>query len=117
MLPAALKDRILRKKMSCGTVTDSNISQVRCPLRQEHFVMIIYSVQYAVSLLFVFQLVHAGTHTLDLQNCVVSDSALKQINCLQLREILLEDCAEITSEGIFTYYYGLWGNGGHINIR
>ncbi|XP_039513674.1 protein AMN1 homolog [Pimephales promelas] len=72
MLPAALKDRILRKKMSCGTVTDSNISQ----------------------------LVHAGTHTLDLQNCVVSDSALKQINCLQLREILLEDCAEITSEGV-----------------
>ncbi|XP_077067093.1 protein AMN1 homolog isoform X2 [Siphateles boraxobius] len=72
MLPAAVKDRLLRIKMSSGTVTDSNISQ----------------------------LVHAGTHTLDLQNCMVSDTALKQINCLQLKTILLKGCSEITSEGV-----------------
>ncbi|XP_067292627.1 protein AMN1 homolog isoform X2 [Pseudorasbora parva] len=72
MLPAAIKDRLLRIMMSSGTVTDSNISQ----------------------------LVHAGTHTLDLQNSRVTDSALKQINCLQLRTILLRGCAEITSEGL-----------------
>ncbi|XP_016115601.1 protein AMN1 homolog [Sinocyclocheilus grahami] len=72
MLPAAVKDRLLRIMMSYGTVTDSNISQ----------------------------LVHNGTHTLDLQNCKVSDSALKQIYCLQLRTILLRGCADITSEGL-----------------
>ncbi|KTF92091.1 hypothetical protein cypCar_00019860 [Cyprinus carpio] len=72
MLPAAVKDRLLRIMMSYGTVTDSNISQ----------------------------LVHNGTHTLDLQNCKVSDSALQQIYCLQLRTILLRGCADITSEGV-----------------
>uniref|UniRef100_A0A9J7WX85 Protein AMN1 homolog n=2 Tax=Cyprinus carpio TaxID=7962 RepID=A0A9J7WX85_CYPCA len=72
MLPAAVKDRLLRIMMSYGTVTDSNISQ----------------------------LVHNGTHTLDLQNCKVSDSALQQIHCLQLRTILLRGCADITSNGL-----------------
>ncbi|KAI2648305.1 AMN1-like protein [Labeo rohita] len=72
MLPAAVKDRLLRIMMSYGTVTDSNISQ----------------------------LVHSGTHTLDLQNCKVSDSALQQIHCPQLRTILLRGCADITSEGL-----------------
>ncbi|KAK2867307.1 hypothetical protein Q8A67_025424 [Cirrhinus molitorella] len=72
MLPAAVKDRLLRIMMSYGTVTDSNISQ----------------------------LVHTGTHTLDLQNCKVSDAALHQIHCLQLRTILLRGCADITSEGL-----------------
>ncbi|XP_067235791.1 protein AMN1 homolog isoform X2 [Chanodichthys erythropterus] len=72
MLPAAVKDRLLRIMMTYGRVTDSNISQ----------------------------LVHAGTQTLDLQNCKVSDSAFQQINCLQLRTILLRGCTEITSEGL-----------------
>nr|AAI54133.1 Zgc:153121 protein [Danio rerio] len=72
MLPASVKDRLLRIMTSYGTVTDSNISQ----------------------------LVHTGTHTLDLQNCKISDSALKQINSLHLRTILLRGCAEITSEGL-----------------
>lgn len=43
---------------------------------------------------------HAGIHTLDLQNCLVSDAALSQIPCPQLRTILLRGCHSITSEGV-----------------
>ncbi|XP_055048097.2 protein AMN1 homolog isoform X2 [Misgurnus anguillicaudatus] len=70
ILPAGVKDRLLRIMTSYGTVSDSNISQ----------------------------LLHSGTHTLDLQNCSVTDTALKQIHCRQLRTILLRGCTHITSE-------------------
>lgn len=72
ILPAGVKDRLLRIMTSYGTVSDYNISQ----------------------------LLHPGTHTLDLQNCSVTDTALKQIHCRQLRTILLRGCTHITSEGV-----------------
>ncbi len=106
MLPAAVKDRLLRIMMSYGTVTDSNISQV---LRPHHQSVCDDNILRSC-VWFVFQLVHNGTHTLDLQNCKVSDSALLQIHCLQLRTILLRGCAEITSEGtLLTDHCCLWG--------
>ncbi|XP_051975437.1 protein AMN1 homolog [Xyrauchen texanus] len=72
ILPVGVKDRLLRIMSFYGTVTDSNISQ----------------------------LVHSGTHKLDLQNCTVSDSALQQINCRHLKTIFLRGCADISSEGV-----------------
>ncbi|XP_056595141.1 protein AMN1 homolog isoform X2 [Triplophysa dalaica] len=74
LLPAGVKDKLLRimSSDSYGTINDSNINW----------------------------LLHSETRTLDLQNCNVSDSALIQIHCRQLRTILLRGCAEITSEGV-----------------
>ncbi|XP_062317004.1 protein AMN1 homolog isoform X2 [Osmerus eperlanus] len=71
-LPVHIKDRLVRIMTSHGTVTDLNISQ----------------------------LLHAGIHKLDLQNCPVSDSALRQIHCPELRTILLRGCLSISSEGV-----------------
>nr|XP_046208471.1 protein AMN1 homolog isoform X2 [Oncorhynchus gorbuscha] len=45
------------------------------------------------------QLMHLGTHKLDMVNCRVSDSALQQIRCPQLRTILLRGQPSITSDG------------------
>ncbi|XP_031689054.1 protein AMN1 homolog isoform X5 [Oncorhynchus kisutch] len=71
-LPAGIKDTLLRVMSSQGTVTDLNISQ----------------------------LMHLGTHKLDMVNCRVSDSALQQICCPQLRTILLRGQPSITSDGV-----------------
>ncbi|KAF4081409.1 hypothetical protein AMELA_G00161010 [Ameiurus melas] len=71
-LPFNVKDKLLRIMTTKGTLTDSNISQ----------------------------LLHAGIRTLGLQNCKVSDSALKQIHCQQLKTIILIGCVQITSEGL-----------------
>ncbi|XP_019912124.1 protein AMN1 homolog isoform X1 [Esox lucius] len=71
-LPASLKDKLLRIMSLKGMLTDLNISQ----------------------------LLHSGTHTLDMMNCIVSDSALQQIHCPQLRRILLRGNLCITSEGM-----------------
>ncbi|XP_046715432.1 protein AMN1 homolog isoform X2 [Silurus meridionalis] len=71
-LPCGVKDKLLRIMTTKGTLTDSNISQ----------------------------LLHAGVHTLSLQNCMVSDSALRQINCQHLKTIILIGCVHITSEGL-----------------
>lgn len=71
-LPFSVKDKLLRIMTTKGTLTDSNISQ----------------------------LLHAGIRTLGLQNCKVSDSALRQIHCQQLKTIILIGCAHITSEGL-----------------
>ncbi|KAK2834542.1 hypothetical protein Q7C36_015243 [Tachysurus vachellii] len=71
-LPFSIKDKLLRIMTAKGSVTDSNISQF----------------------------LHAGTRTLDLQNCTVSDSALRQIHCQQLESIILIGCVNITSEGL-----------------
>ncbi|KAK1789812.1 hypothetical protein P4O66_015686, partial [Electrophorus voltai] len=43
---------------------------------------------------------HEGIRTLQLENCKVSDSTLKQIHCRQLRTIILRRCIHITSEGL-----------------
>ncbi|XP_033889448.1 protein AMN1 homolog isoform X1 [Acipenser ruthenus] len=76
-LPPNIKDNLLKIMSSHGTVTDTNISQM----------------------------LHSGLQKLDLQDCKVSDSALKQLsNCRQLKEIVLncrkENCFNISSEGI-----------------
>ncbi|KAI1883363.1 hypothetical protein AGOR_G00230650 [Albula goreensis] len=71
-LPLGIKDKLVRIMTSHGTVTDFNISQ----------------------------LLHAGIHTLDLQNCVVSDSTLRQVHCPHLRTILLKGCRAVTSQGV-----------------
>ncbi|KAJ8382727.1 hypothetical protein SKAU_G00035050 [Synaphobranchus kaupii] len=71
-LPVDIKDKLVRIMTSQGTVTDFNISQ----------------------------LLHPGIHTLDLQNCSVSDSALRQMRCPGLRRILLRGCQGITSAGV-----------------
>ncbi|XP_036432074.1 protein AMN1 homolog [Colossoma macropomum] len=71
-LPCSAKDTLVRIMTAQGSVTDSNISQV----------------------------LHAGIRSLDLQNCTISDSALKQIRCPQLRTIILTRCVHITSEGL-----------------
>ncbi|KAK3526203.1 hypothetical protein QTP70_017761, partial [Hemibagrus guttatus] len=46
------------------------------------------------------QLLHAGIRTLCLQNCNISDSALRQIHCQHLKSIILIGCVHITSEGL-----------------
>ncbi|XP_036383706.1 protein AMN1 homolog [Megalops cyprinoides] len=71
-LPLGIKDKLVRIMTSQGTVTDFNITQ----------------------------LLHPEIHTLDLQNCKVSDTALQQIRCGQLRRILLRGCGSVTSEGV-----------------
>ncbi|KAK1167165.1 hypothetical protein AOXY_G11839 [Acipenser oxyrinchus oxyrinchus] len=76
-LPPNIKDNLLKIMSNHGTVTDTNISQM----------------------------LHSGLQKLDLQDCKVSDSALKQLsNCRQLKEIVLncrkENCFNISSEGI-----------------
>lgn len=71
-LPAGVKDILLRIMSSSGKVNDFNISQ----------------------------LLHSETHKLDLQNCNVSGSALKQIQCRHLRTIVIRGCADITSEAV-----------------
>ncbi|XP_072527714.1 protein AMN1 homolog [Salminus brasiliensis] len=71
-LPCGAKDKLVRIMTAQGTVTDSNIDQV----------------------------LHPGICTLDLQNCPISDSALKKIHCPQLRTIILTKCVRITSEGL-----------------
>ncbi|KAL0968105.1 hypothetical protein UPYG_G00262470 [Umbra pygmaea] len=71
-LPASLKDKLLRVMLLKGVVTDLNISQ----------------------------LLHSGTHTLDMMNCRVSDFSLQQIHCPQLRRILFLRNLSITSEGV-----------------
>ncbi|KAJ7998021.1 hypothetical protein DPEC_G00218220 [Dallia pectoralis] len=71
-LPASLKDKLLRNMSTRGMLTDLNISLV----------------------------LHSGTHTLDMMNCRVSDSALQQIHCPQLRKIFLRGNLSITSEGV-----------------
>ncbi|XP_030622425.1 protein AMN1 homolog [Chanos chanos] len=71
-LPQSIKDKLVRIMTSQGTVTDFNISQ----------------------------LLHRGIQSLDLQNCKVSDLALRQVHCQQLRTILLRGCVSITSAGL-----------------
>ncbi|KAG5845211.1 protein AMN1 homolog [Anguilla rostrata] len=71
-LPVGIKDKLVRIMTSQGAVTDFNISQ----------------------------LLHPGIHTLDLQICRVSDSALRQTRCPGLRRILLRGLPEITSAGV-----------------
>ncbi|KAJ8377273.1 hypothetical protein AAFF_G00261820 [Aldrovandia affinis] len=71
-LPLGIKDKLVQIMTSRGTVTDFNIGQ----------------------------LLHAGIRVLVLQNCVVSDSALLQIRCPQLRTIIMMGCQAITSEGV-----------------
>ncbi|XP_026874204.1 protein AMN1 homolog isoform X2 [Electrophorus electricus] len=71
-LPCNVKDKLIRIMTSKGTVTDLNIRQV----------------------------LHEGIRTLQLENCKVSDSTLKQIHCRQLRTIILRRCIHITSEGL-----------------
>ncbi|XP_023668488.1 protein AMN1 homolog [Paramormyrops kingsleyae] len=71
-LPLGIKDKLVRLMTSNGTLTDFNISQV----------------------------LHPWLNTLDLQNCNVSDSALQQIHCKQLRKILLRGCQGVTAEGV-----------------
>ncbi|MBN3295264.1 AMN1 protein, partial [Amia calva] len=76
-LPPTLKDRLIHIMSRHGTVTDTNISQV----------------------------LHPGIQILDLQNCKISDSTLKQLSsCRQLKKICLnsmeENCYNISSEGI-----------------
>ncbi|XP_058264497.1 protein AMN1 homolog isoform X1 [Hemibagrus wyckioides] len=71
-LPFNIKDKLLRIITAKGTLTDSNISQ----------------------------LLHAGIRTLSLQNCNVSDSALRQIHCQHLKAIILIGCVHITSQGL-----------------
>ncbi|XP_053369863.1 protein AMN1 homolog [Clarias gariepinus] len=73
-LPFSIKEKLLRIMTAEGTLTDSNISQ----------------------------LLHAGIRSLDLQNCQISDSALGQIQCPQLKTIILIGCMHITSEGLNT---------------
>ncbi|TSM52350.1 Solute carrier family 41 member 2 [Bagarius yarrelli] len=46
------------------------------------------------------ELLHPEIHTIKLQNCMVSDSALRQIHCQQLKTIVLRTCVHITSEGL-----------------
>uniref|UniRef100_W5ND66 Protein AMN1 homolog n=2 Tax=Lepisosteus oculatus TaxID=7918 RepID=W5ND66_LEPOC len=76
-LPPHLKDRLFKLMSSQGAITDTNIGQV----------------------------LHPGLQVADLQNCKVSDGALRQLcSCRQLRKIILnsrkEDCFTVTSEGV-----------------
>ncbi|XP_060770731.1 protein AMN1 homolog [Neoarius graeffei] len=71
-LPFSIKDKLLQIMTSRGTLTDSNISQ----------------------------LLHAGIRTINLCNCNITDSALRQIHCPQLKSIILKGCVHITSEGL-----------------
>ncbi|XP_018585292.1 protein AMN1 homolog [Scleropages formosus] len=71
-LPLEIKDKLVRLMTSHGKVNDFNISELLHPLLT----------------------------TLDLQNCEVSDSALQQIHCHQLRRILLRRCRSVTTEGV-----------------
>ncbi|XP_028673619.1 protein AMN1 homolog isoform X1 [Erpetoichthys calabaricus] len=76
-LPANVKDKLIKIMSTKGTINDKNISQV----------------------------LHSGIQELHLQNCKLSDSALKQLsNCKFLKEIHLnsrkENCFTISSEGI-----------------
>ncbi|XP_066524357.1 protein AMN1 homolog [Hoplias malabaricus] len=73
-LPPSAKDRIVQILTAKGKITDNNISQV----------------------------LHPGICTLDLQNCNISDSALRQIHCPRLRTIILRKCVNITSEGLLS---------------
>ncbi|XP_038855200.1 protein AMN1 homolog isoform X1 [Salvelinus namaycush] len=84
-LPAGIKDTLLRIMSSQGTVTDRNISQNQ-----------LLHTSYCVCP----QLMHLGTHKLDMVNCRVSDSTLQQICCPQLRTILLRGHPSITSDGV-----------------
>ncbi|XP_028814195.1 protein AMN1 homolog isoform X2 [Denticeps clupeoides] len=71
-LPALIKDKLLREMSVRGKVTDSNIGK----------------------------LLHVRTHSLNLENCSVSDSALRQISCPYMKRIVLDGCTTVTSEGI-----------------
>ncbi|KAG9330274.1 hypothetical protein JZ751_025940 [Albula glossodonta] len=88
VLPLGIKDKLVRIMTSHGTVTDFNISQVLTDLRSDRHREEKH------------KLLHAGIHTLDLQNCVVSDSTLRQVHCPHVRTILLKGCRAVTSQGV-----------------